>query len=447
MTTTGAPPPLAAGVAPPHSLAAEEAVLGAVLLSSKCFGPLRLEEGLEAAHFYREQHRAIFEAMQDLHSRGDAIDTLTVAAELERRGVLSQIGGKATIDQLTGGVPMLSAYRTYAGVVTQNWKARTRLASAYEQQAVILNHGSEDDYQAALARAHAVVASGVSDGYLGHDALANHMLQWMEAPKEDGLPTPTELPSLADMVLLRPGHVTIIAAFPSAGKTATALAMAAAIGSKGLRVGIWTNEDGPEELVAKHVQSATGIPASVITKKRTDDERMPKVLAAIARLPFEVQPCHGWTAQQVATHMTQTALPVTIVDHFHNLKGISTVAEVDESIRVLAAAAGQCRTHLILCAQLNRNRLNGVCKPPPVISDLRGSGMFEAAAHTMLLIHRDEEEIEDDEHGKLGKARKLDTGSVDVAKNKVTGQTGVIAVEWDAQRLRFVEATGERSPW
>ncbi len=432
-------PPIATGFSPPHSLEAEQSVLGAVLLSSNIFPKLRLEEALAAEHFYRDKHRAIWTAMCELHGRGDEIDVLTVSAELDRRGLLQEIGGKAAIDELTGGVPGLGGFRSYARIVSEHWIARERLASSYEQQAVILNHGSEEDYQAALARAHAVVAAGVDDGYLGKDALADHMMQWYFAPVEESLPLPPELPSLADMVVLRPGHTVILAAFPSGGKTATALALGRALGFAGQRTVIWTNEDTAEELTAKHVQTMTDVPSWQITKKCVPEQRLKDVTSAFMDVPFEIQPCADWTAQQIATHIRQVAPAVAIVDHFHNMAGISLVSDIDESLRALAAAAAQTGTLLIICAQLNSARLTGVCKPPPVARDLRGSGMFLATAHVLLLVHRDEEEIEDDEHGKMGKARQLDTGSVDVAKNKVTGKTGVITVLFDTKRIRFVE--------
>ena len=432
-TMAGATP-----VAPPHSLEAEQSVLGAVLLSDRCLPGLRMQEGLAAEHFYRERHRLIFEAMCALSDRDVAVDVLTVAAELEQSGLLEQAGGKAAVDELSGAVPGVGGVRRYAQIVIEHWVARERLSAALEQQSGILLH-DEEMWERGVQRAHTVVASGVSDGYLGKDRLADHMLAWLEESHDDGLPFPAELPRVGWMVRLRPGHVTVLASWPSGGKTASAIAIAATAGCKSHRVVIWTNEDTAEELVAKHVNAATGIPASVISDRRTDDPRLPQIVDAIGKVPFEVQPCHGWTAGQIAAHVRRERPAIAVVDHFHNLAGIGLTSDTDEAIRVLAAAAGQAGCHLLLCAQLNRNRLSGVCKPPPVLADLRGSAMFEAAAHTMLLVHRDEEEAEDSVRGKLGYATRLDVGSVNVAKNKVTGRTGVVPVGWDAERLRFVE--------
>lgn len=443
MTTTTEAPLAPGPLAPPHSLEAERAVLGGIMLSDRAMPGLRMEEGLLAEHFYRDRHRLIWAAMCALNDRHAAVDVLTVTAELEQRGQLDMAGGKAAIDELTGGVPGLGAIRRYAQIVVERWVARERISAAHEQLAALYNH-DEAAWEGALRRAHTVVANGVTDGYLGPNALADHMCEWLEAPAEEGLPLPIELPRFGRMVRLRPGHVTVLAAWPSGGKTSLSSALAAATGAASHRTVIWTNEDTAEELVAKHVMAATGIPASVISDRRIRDERMPRILAEFGRLPFEVQPCHDWTATQVAAHIRQVRPKVAVVDHFHNLSGIGKVAEIDESIRVLAAAAGQTGCHLFLCAQLNRARMSGVCKPPPVAADLRGSGMFLAAAHTLLLIHRDEEEMEDGAGGKLGKARQLETGTLDVAKNKVTGKTGVVRVTFDATRLRFVEGSPER---
>lgn len=424
----------------PHSLEAETSVLGGVLLSDRAMAALVIEEGLLPEHFYRESHRLVWEAMSALFEQGDPIDVLTVTEHLRSSGRLEDAGGKGAIDELTGGVPGLGGIRRYAQIVVERWQWRERLLSAYEQTAVILNHGSEDEYDAALQRAmNITVGYRVADGFLGKDVLADHMLAWLEETPDEGLPVPVELAAVARKIRLRAGHVTVLAAWPSGGKTALALQLAAAIGQAGHRVVIWTNEDTAEELVAKHVMATTGIPASVISDRRVTNEQFPRVMAAIAKVPFEVQPCHDWAASQVAMHIRQERPVVAVVDHFHNLSGIGQVSEVDESIRVLAAAAGQTGCHLVLCAQLNRNRLNGVCKPPPVAADLRGSAMFLAAAHTMLLPHRDEQELENN-GVKLGQAIQLETGSINVAKNKVTGRTGVAKVVFDPKRLRFVEA-------
>ncbi len=429
----------ATGVAMPHSIEAEQSVLGGVLISDRILATLRMQEGLAADHFYRDRHRTIFGAMCALGDDGATVDVLTVTEHLRAAGKLDEAGGKAAIDELTGGVPGLGGVRRYAQIVIEHWTRREQISAAYEQLAAISDHDATR-HAAALQRALVVVAGGVADGYLGPDALGAHMLSLMEEDAPTGLPLPVELPSLHGIVALRPGEMTVVAAWPSGGKSALILALAVAAGRNGHRTVIWANDDTARDLGARHVQRETGIPAAVILERRLTDSRLGRVVAEFGRIPFEVQPCESWTAAQVAAHIRQVRPGVAVLDHFHNLSQIGTTSDLDDSIKTLKTVALQTGCHLIVAAQCNRNRLNGVCKPPPVLADLRGSSMFEAAANTILLAHIDEEEIDDLERGRTGKAQQLDTGTLDVAKNKVTGKRAVIRVVVDRTRVQFVEA-------
>ena len=440
-------PSIATGVAPPHSLAAEQSVLGGILLSGSCapagergvIVTLRTQDALIADHFFRDRHRAIYAAMCTLDDRGDPIDVLTVTVELEQHGKLEEAGGKAAIDELTGGVPGLGGIRRYAQIVVEHWQARQTLAATYQIQEGILNHDPEGVEEGRRMLDATTVAPGVADGYLGPDALGSHMLDWMGQPTVEALPMPVELPSLGRMVRPQPGDLIIVAALPSAGKSTLAIAMAAAMGSRGHRTVIWPNDDTVEDIAARHVQAVTGIPSDRIIERRLSADEMCRAVAEFARLPFEAQPADGWTAEQVAAHIRQVRPAVAVLDHFHNLAEIPGVAEIDDALKRLKAVAKQTRCVLIVAAQCNRNnRSDGVFRRPPVLANIRGSVMFEAAAETILLAHIDEEEIDDLEHGRTGKARQLDVGSIDVAKQK-RGRRGVVRVVVDREHVRFVE--------
>lgn len=428
----------ATGVAPPHSLAAEQSVLGGILLAPTCL-PGLTRDGLLPEHFFRDRHRAIYAAMLALDGRGDAIDVLTVTVELEQHGKLTEAGGRAGIDELTGGVPGLGGIRRYARIVIEHWQARQTLTATYTMQAGILNGDPELVEDGRRMLDATTVAPGVTDGYLGPDALGSHMLDWMGQPAVEGLPMPVELPSLGRMVRPQPGDLMIVAAWPSSGKSSLVLAMAAAFGRRGHRTVIWPNDDTAEDVAARHVQAVTGIPADLIVERRLGAEQMRRAVAEFSRMPFEVQPADGWTAEQVVAHIRQVRPAVAILDHFHSLSGLGQTSEIDEALKLFKAVALQTGCLLIVAAQCNRNRLNGVCKPPPVVSDLRGSAAFEYVATTIVLAHIDEEEVDDLQHGRTGEARQLDRGSINVAKNKRGGRRGVVRVVVDRERVRFVE--------
>src|SRR4028118_299549 len=96
---------IATGVAPPHSLEAEQSVLGGILLSDRTMYGLVIEEGLKAEDFYRDRHRPLYEPTLALYRESEPIDVLTVSEHLRSTGKLEQAGGKAAIDELTGGGP------------------------------------------------------------------------------------------------------------------------------------------------------------------------------------------------------------------------------------------------------------------------------------------------------------------------------------------------------
>jgi replicative DNA helicase len=135
-----APAQIATGVAPPHSLEAEQSVLGAILLSDRAMYGLVIEEGLKPEDFYRERHRTIYEAMRSLYRDSEPIDVLTVSEHLRSTGKLDDAGGKAAIDELAGGVPGLGGIRRYAQIVREHALMRRLLSTTYEIQASVLNH-------------------------------------------------------------------------------------------------------------------------------------------------------------------------------------------------------------------------------------------------------------------------------------------------------------------
>src|ERR1700733_4040603 len=101
-TTNGTNGASRAGIAPPHNLDAEQSVLGAILLSDRSLYALVIEEGLRADDFYRERHGRIYEAMLALYNESEPVDVLTVTDRLRQMGALKDIGGAATVDELTG---------------------------------------------------------------------------------------------------------------------------------------------------------------------------------------------------------------------------------------------------------------------------------------------------------------------------------------------------------
>src|SRR3954464_7087661 len=132
------------GAAPPHSIEAEQSVLGAVLLWDGALYGLIIEEGLKPEDFYRDRHRLIYESMLALYQESQPVDPLTVTEHLRSRGELESAGGPAEVDALTGAVPAVGNALRYGRIVREHAEGRRLLALGFELQAAAQAHAPAD---------------------------------------------------------------------------------------------------------------------------------------------------------------------------------------------------------------------------------------------------------------------------------------------------------------
>ncbi len=439
-----------AGVPPPQNLAAERSVLGAVLLMGNGkWGAmpriLALEEGLRVEHFYRDRHRLIFAAMLALCDRDEALDVVTVTAELERAGKLEEAGGKAAIDELTGGVPGLGAVREYSRIVSDCWKRREILLATYAIQAAIASHDDEQLAEGRRMLDATVVAHGGTDGLLDQDALAAMLLDHLDAGgPQEGLPIPPELSGLHEIVRMRPGHTMVLYGWSGMGKSQLGVQFCETFGRNGLEVIIATNEDTALEVAARSAQRASGVSSVSFIDRRLRDHELGRFTRA-ARPPYKVQPIAGWTAQQIASAMRHRRADVWFVDHIHAIPGASETRILEEGFRALTAAAKQTGCFLIVAAQMNHERDKAIWRPPPVPRDLRQSALLYDLAETVMCVHRDEEEATDAAGRRLGTRLTHETGRIVIDKCKaMQHHNGLIAVTFDRPHARFVQPASQR---
>jgi replicative DNA helicase len=210
--------------APPHSIEAEQSVLGAVLLSDRVHYAFVIEEGLRPADFYRERHRVIYESMLDLYNESEPIDVLTVTEHLRSRGKLDEAGGPAEIDALTGIVPAVGNLRRYGAIVKEHALLRRVLNATYEIQASV--HGHEAPPREIVERAEKLMLE-VGHGDEQKDVrrvgeiLHEEIDKWQQLSVEGRSLTGTAS-GFADLDTItggfQPGNLIVIAARPSMGK-------------------------------------------------------------------------------------------------------------------------------------------------------------------------------------------------------------------------------------
>src|SRR3954454_25042336 len=140
MSTSAPPAGSPPGAVPPHSIEAEQAVLGAILQSDRTHYAYIIEEGLREQDFYRERHRTIFAAIVGLFVASEPIDVLTVTEHLRAHGKLEDAGGQAEIDALTAAAPSVGALRHYGHIVKERALLRRLLSATYEIQAAVHGH-------------------------------------------------------------------------------------------------------------------------------------------------------------------------------------------------------------------------------------------------------------------------------------------------------------------
>src|SRR5215218_9280087 len=223
---------------------------------------LVIEEGLKSDDFYRDRHRVIYESMLTLYKESEPIDVLTVSEHLRSLGKLEEAGGKAAIDELTGGVPGLGGIRRYAQIVREHALMRRLLTTTYEIQASVLNHSAaprelvEQAERAMLEVAHDDRQKDFRTiEEVLHDELDKLHRLSVEGTALTG--TPSGFKDLDEITGgFQPGNLIIIAARPSMGKSALVTNMAenAAI-DYGKAVALFSLEMSETELAQRFVAS------------------------------------------------------------------------------------------------------------------------------------------------------------------------------------------------
>ena len=250
---------------PPHDVAAEQSVLGAMLLSKDAIADV--VEEIREADFYRPAHQIIFDAILDLYGRGEPADAVTVAAELTRIGEISRIGGATYLHTLVSMVPTAANANYYARIVREQAILR-RLVEA-GTRIVQMGYSQTGDVDQVVDRAQAevyeVTDKRTSDDYVPLSAIMGNALEEIEAISNRdgemvGVPTGfTDLDSLTNG--LHPGQLVILAARPALGKSTMGLDVCRAASIKhGLTSVIFSLEMSRTEIVMRLLSAEAQVP-------------------------------------------------------------------------------------------------------------------------------------------------------------------------------------------
>lgn len=411
--------------------AAEAAVLGAVLMAETALDTLT-QEGLRPDHFRRPQYAALYAGMLALNDKGEPIDTLTLKARFD--GPQSPVTA-VDIDLLTVAVPNVGNLAAYCRIVRDEaWfsHAERVLHEAYD---AFTRRDREGIFTSLSGLENAGAADGKQDP-------ADEFLAWYDA-EQSGWPLPWAVLTEAVGGGLLPGETTVLGGWSGMGKTFLLGQMLRCCRMAGATVHEYANEMHGAKRTARTLTAMTGIPSQLIDKRRLTDHQRSEIVTALQGLPYETSPTAGWPVEQYCRDLRRRKWDVAAIDTVTNLP-CSRVDEWDRACVMLADAAAQAGTHLILVSQLNLERDKGK-KPPPVGRDLRNTGAWYQRARVVMFVHRDQERIEAGDGAEIWRA--VSDGHVRVEKaSHGDASRGYLDVTFNPRWLRFDALDDYRRP-
>jgi replicative DNA helicase len=391
---------------PPQNLEAEESVLGAMLLSETAIGAVT--EILDASDFYRGSHGTIYRAMLGLWSKGEPVDAITLAKELEERGELEQIGGSSRVAELAALVPAAANVDHYAQIVKESATLRALIQAG--QEIARLGRERIGETTELVDRAEQIVFDLSQERIRGDFAHIGPLLtesferitKLYEAGVDvTGVPSGfRELDRLTSG--LQPGNLVILAARPSMGKSALALCVAANLGVRSsIPVALFTLEMSKAEVTQRLMCSEAKVESNRVRSGKLTQEDWPRLTAACDKLmkaPIYVDDTGSITMMELRSKARrlkarEPALGMIIVDYLQLMTSGSTaenrVQEVSQISRNLKVLARDLDVPILALSQLSR-AVEQRHDKRPILSDLRESGSIEQDADLVLFVYRDE---------------------------------------------------------
>jgi replicative DNA helicase len=408
-----ADPQLEAIKLPPHSVEAEQSVLGGVLLDASAWD--KIADLIGEQDFYRNEHRLIYRHIGRLTDRAKPVDVITVAESLESNGELDKAGGLAYLGSLAQNVPSAVNVRRYAEIVRERAIMRKLAEVGGEIATSALNPAGRDADQLldeAESKVFEIAEAGERgrQGFMPIPPLLTKVVERIETlySRDDpndvtGIATGfTDIDGMTSG--LQPGDLVVVAGRPSMGKTAFAINIAEHVALEVNRpVAIFSMEMGGTQLAMRMIGSVGRLNQHNLRTGRLQDEDWSRMTHALGRLndaPIFIDETAGLNALELRSrarrlHRQNGSLGLIVVDYLQLMTAPSNKAsenratEISEISRSLKALAKELQVPVMALSQLNRS-LEQRPNKRPVMSDLRESGAIEQDADLILFIYRDE---------------------------------------------------------
>jgi len=395
---------------PPHSVEAEQSVLGGLMLNNDAW--FNVSDILTPKDFYRTQHQIIYEAMTTLANANQPLDAVTLSEALTNRGLLDKAGGIAYLAELAEGTPGASNVQAYANIVRERSTLRqlitaaNRIAdSAFQTQ----GRSSQEILDMAESEVFRIHEGRLKDG--GPQPVvplltkAVERIEQLYASRSPVTGLPTGFDDLDRKTAgLQTSDLIIVAGRPSMGKTSFAMNLVehALMAPGPGAILVFSLEMPADQLVMRMLSSLGRIDQSRMRTGDMHDDDWPRFTSAVSLLkdkPLFIDDTAAITPNEVRTRARRVSresqgLRLIVIDYLQLMRpnrelDNNRVGEISEISRTLKAIAREMRCPLIALSQLNRS-VESRNDKRPLMSDLRESGAIEQDADVILFVYRDE---------------------------------------------------------
>ncbi len=383
---------------PPQDLAAEQSVLGGMLLSKDAIADV--VEVVRGHDFYRPAHELVYEAVLDLYGRGEPADAVTVSAELQKRGELGRVGGAPYLHTLLQSVPTAANAGYYAKIVRETAVLRRLIEAGTKivQMGYAGDGDSDDIVDAAQVEVYNVTDRRTSEDYLPLSAIMEGTLDEIEAIGSRGgemVGVPTGFADFDELTNgLHAGQMIVLAARPAVGKSTLGLDVARSAAIKNnMATCIFSLEMSRNEITMRLLSAEARVPLHHMrTGRLTDDDwtRLARRMGEVSNAPLFIDDSPNMSMMEIRAKCRRLKqrndLKLVIIDYLQLMSSGKRVEsrqqEVSEFSRAIKLLAKELEVPVIAISQLNRGSEQRTDKKPQM-SDLRESGCLPAATRVL----------------------------------------------------------------
>ncbi|MFT7129088.1 MAG: replicative DNA helicase [Gammaproteobacteria bacterium] len=431
---------------PPHSLEAEQSVLGGLMIANDAWDSIA--DQVSPQDFYRGSHRHIFIQMGVLVEAGEPLDVITLSTALQSIGELEQVGGFSYLAELANNTPSAANIRAYAKVVRERATLRSLISVANDISESGFNTEGRTSDDLLDEAERKIMQIGEERPKMGGPEEVNPLLKRAveridELFNSDGNITgvSTGFTGLDEMTSgLQASDLVIVAGRPSMGKTTFAMNLVeSAILTGDKPVLVFSMEMPAESLIMRMMSSLGKINQTKVRTGKLDEEDWPKLSAAVSRLkdrPLFIDDTAALSPTEVRSRARRIQrehgdLAMIMIDYLQLMQVTGSsegrTAEISEISRSLKTIAKEFNCPVVALSQLNRS-LEQRPNKRPINSDLRESGAIEQDADVIMFLYRDEVYNED----------SADKGIAEVIIGKQrNGPIGTTRVAFVGQHSRF----------